>query len=527
MREYKKISILLVVLMLASLMTACNSEGKELVDAIIKNQEIRDMESISEMEMKLNLEGLDEESEALMAENISKMNDTKLIIKQKAVSNEDQTLAKAQMDIRAEMTDMSLDGSIWVDSDLTGEEVYMKQIYRLPSIMMESIEGSEGKKYIVLDMDEMNQSMEDMGEEIDPLEMDRTMEIAMKYQEEFMEVYRNYLKSYKLDLDLVSKLETEIVDGEKIEYYQVKFDDRSFKEFLSYTAISVLKDEKILPLFEEYMEEIMEASGEDLEEMEEISLTENLEETIESVKDFFQQLEEINLLGKDGITITYGINEEGYFVSEVADMDFRIDTSQFDDLDLELEEDYELENPELEDEEILDEDLLVDMPRPIIDLNISYNTKITSINEGIEIIMPETTEENSMSYMEVLENMIPEDLEDMGMLLIVEDEFIEFTNEPIKVNDRYLVASRDMAKALGAEIDWTQETREITISKDDKKLIFNARNNDLLVDDNLEKIDVSILIIDGVSYIPLRAVSENLGYTVDWDGDFNIVTVYK
>lgn len=518
MKRCKKLSLLLIVLIIASLFTGCNKDEKDLMDAFIKSQEMLSLESTGNMEFNLSAKGLDEDTQATFDGFIDQINGMKLSFSQKSVTNEEQTIAKAQIDANVQLPDMSFDSSIWVDMDISGDKPVLKEIFKLPSMLMNFIPGGAEKEYIVLDFDTMNDAILEMEEDTpEQVDLDKTMSIAMEYQEKFKDAFVDYIKNYDSDLDVVTKLDEKTVDGEKIKYYQVEFDNDSFKDFLKFTTISLLQDENIIPLFRDYMTELMGLSGEEMPE--EFSITENIGEMVEKARDFFEKLEELTILGEDGILITYGINEDGYFVSEEGEMNFLIDTSQLMALVADSIE---------EDEALMEEnELLQDMPTPIFELSVSYNTEITSINEVLEITIPLTTEENSLDYMELIESMIPDMKEDMGLLVIVEDQLVQFTNEPILIDDSYLVSSRDMADAFDANITWNKDTKEITIAKDENQLIFNANNQILLKDGRTHSLNTSIVIIDGVSFIPVRAVAENLGYTVDWDGEYQMILIYK
>ena len=73
------------------------------------------------------------------------------------------------------------------------------------------------------------------------------------------------------------------------------------------------------------------------------------------------------------------------------------------------------ENEVLEGETSMGDEALIEanetlqeMPTPIFELKISFDTKMNSINKDLEITMPTTTEENSINYMDLIESMISE-----------------------------------------------------------------------------------------------------------------------
>ncbi len=506
LKKYKGLSLLVVVILMASLLTGCSREEKEFVDALVKSQEIVSNESISNMSFNLKAEGLDDETQVIFDQFIDQLNDMKLSVKQKAVTNKEQSVAKAQVDVNVKLTDMSFDSSIWVDMDMSGEEMVFQEIFKLPAMLMNLIPGGADKEYIVLDLNEMNESIAGMEETMSgQLNLDETMAIAMKYQEKFKDAFVDYIKKYDFDRSVVTKLEDKTVDGDKVKYYQIAFDNESFKDFIKYTTISMLEDKNVLALFESYMSELMTASGEEMPE--ELSIIKNIPEMIKQTKEFFEKIEGLTILGKDGILITYGINKDGYFVSEEGKMDFIIDTKQLASIFSDLTEANELMN---------------EMPTPVFEFSVSYDSKIKNINEDLEIAMPVMTKENAIDYMDLIEGMVSEMVpttenelvvesgQERELMVIVEDELVEFTNEPILVDNHYLFSTRDMGEALGATVSWNEETKEIVIVKDDKEVIVNKA-----------------VIRDSISYIPLRAIATDFGYTLEWEEDLQMIYMYR
>lgn len=506
MKKYNKLSLLVVVMLIASLFTGCSKEEKELVDAFVKSQEIVSFESTSNMSFNLKAEGLDDQTQVIFDQFVDQLNDMTLSMKQKSVTNKEQSAAKAQVDVNVKLTDMSFDSSIWIDMDMSGDEVVFREIFKLPAMLMELIPGGADKEYIILDLDTMNDSMANMQESMpEPINLEETMAIAMKYQDKFKDAFVDYIKKYDFDRSLVTKLEDKTVDGEKVNYYQVAFDNESVKDFIKYTTISMLQDKNIIPLFESYMSDIVTASGEEMPE--DLSIIKNIPEMVKKTQDFFDKIEDLTILGKDGILITYGINKDGYFVSEEGKMDFVIDTKQI---------------ASIFSESMEANELLKEMPTPVFELSISFDSKIRNINEELEIAMPKTTKENAIDYMDLIEGMVSESEQtteneqvfeggqENELMVIVEDELVEFTNEPILVDNHYLFSTRDMAEALGADVSWNEETKEIVIVKDDKEVTVNKA-----------------VIRDSVSYIPLRTIATDFGYTLEWEEDFQMIYMYR
>lgn len=83
-------------------------------------------------------------------------------------------------------------------------------------------------------------------------------------------------------------------------------------------------------------------------------------------------------------------------------------------------------------------------------------------------------------------------------------------------NNYSLIPLRSISEKLGYTVKWDNLTREITISNNENTVIFEinsltANNNGLLI-----SLDVAPEIISGITYVPIRAVSNCLGAQLDY-----------
>lgn len=103
------------------------------------------------------------------------------------------------------------------------------------------------------------------------------------------------------------------------------------------------------------------------------------------------------------------------------------------------------------------------------------------------------------------------------IMVSVNRSLLTFDQPPVIVNDRTLVPLRAIFEALGAVVDWEPTTRTVTARRGDI-------NISLVVDTNIIKkngadieIDVPAQIVGDRTMVPVRAISESLGASVDWD----------
>lgn len=97
--------------------------------------------------------------------------------------------------------------------------------------------------------------------------------------------------------------------------------------------------------------------------------------------------------------------------------------------------------------------------------------------------------------------------------------YLGFETPPVIEDGSTLVPIRFLFEQMGATVDWEQGTQTATISQGDKTITFTIDNTTAAVNGAPATMTVPARLINGKTMVPLRFLSENLGYTVDWDAD--------
>lgn len=106
------------------------------------------------------------------------------------------------------------------------------------------------------------------------------------------------------------------------------------------------------------------------------------------------------------------------------------------------------------------------------------------------------------------------------------NQFLSFATNPTTEEGRTLVPMRFLFEQMGARVDWDNLTQTATVNKNDDIISFSIDNSDAIVNGANKTMEVPARIIDGKTMIPLRFLSEELGYTVLWDNETNTVTIH-
>ncbi len=99
--------------------------------------------------------------------------------------------------------------------------------------------------------------------------------------------------------------------------------------------------------------------------------------------------------------------------------------------------------------------------------------------------------------------------------------------EPFIVNGTTMIPLRGLFEEMGATVTWHPENKKITVEAEGTKIEFQIENNRVWVNGIRYTTTVAPRIENGRTFIPLRFVSERLGYTVLWDGATQEITIEK
>lgn len=102
---------------------------------------------------------------------------------------------------------------------------------------------------------------------------------------------------------------------------------------------------------------------------------------------------------------------------------------------------------------------------------------------------------------------------------------LSFTQSPVIENGTTLVPMRAIFEAMGASVDWNADTKTVTSVKGNTTISLTLYSSTAKV--NEEKITLAVpgKLINGSTMMPLRFVSESLGAEVKWDGTNKTITI--
>lgn len=94
-----------------------------------------------------------------------------------------------------------------------------------------------------------------------------------------------------------------------------------------------------------------------------------------------------------------------------------------------------------------------------------------------------------------------------------------FNQQPVIINGLTIVPVRAISEALGATVSWEKSTQMVTVVKDDITISLQIGNAFAYVNQQEYFLSTSTQLSNDTAMVPLRFVSEALGANVEWDSE--------
>ena len=97
--------------------------------------------------------------------------------------------------------------------------------------------------------------------------------------------------------------------------------------------------------------------------------------------------------------------------------------------------------------------------------------------------------------------------------------------EPEIKNSRVMLPFRDIAEAMGAEVTWDKETKQMCLLKNGRTVVHTLNQNYIYVNGEAKAYDTSSDEVNGRTRMPVVMLAESLGAKVSWDAETKSVYV--
>lgn len=397
MKGIKKLAALAVgIVMSATVFTGCSTDGMTLYNAFEKSQDVKSAEVETNISLSVSAKNMSPQEEQTMAMVLPAINSTKINAVTRTTQNKDKTAAKAHSDIKMNIGQMPMDMSVWVDTDLTSDKPYIKEVFKMPALFTAQAPAQfAGKEYAVLDMSQMPNVPG-----APQMDYKKLAQFSKEFQPKFMEFFKKYAEQFNPDSVKVTKLG----EGTWINpyyygpstAYELRITDKTFKELMRYAVKNFAENKEVIPFIKDYMLAVMSITG--LPENEAIRAKLELEKaffdfevklpgTVRTINEALDKIQDVNILGENGIVIKYFVNDKGYIIYEDGTAEFVVDLPAL---------------AKLNGDATVGEG----QPTGVYTINVKFSNETRLINLVSEIKLPETNKDNSFNYFDLI-NLVP------------------------------------------------------------------------------------------------------------------------
>ena len=161
----------------------------------------------------------------------------------------------------------------------------------------------------------------------------------------------------------------------------------------------------------------------------------------------------------------------------------------------------------------------VDIAIPEYSGNISGSEYVNSCNLWKDKLVLWTRKRLVEYDMADIEDVLNEKCPSDTPYIEFDGNILGFDVPPIIEDSSTLVPMRFLFEQMGADVEWDSETQTATATIENKAVTFSIDNVNARINNKPAKMDVPARLVNGKTMVPLRFLSENMGYDVDWDAD--------
>lgn len=96
---------------------------------------------------------------------------------------------------------------------------------------------------------------------------------------------------------------------------------------------------------------------------------------------------------------------------------------------------------------------------------------------------------------------------------------------PVIVNDRTLLPVRAVVEQMGGTVDWNGETQEVTLTYGEDEIKLTIDSTEALLNGEMQALDVAPTVMNDRTMLPIRFIAESFKFEVEWNEREQSVTI--
>lgn len=109
--------------------------------------------------------------------------------------------------------------------------------------------------------------------------------------------------------------------------------------------------------------------------------------------------------------------------------------------------------------------------------------------------------------------------------IYLNSKLLSFDDSPIVISNTTLVPLRAIADIVGASLQYDAKTKVIQLEKSNKSVVLVINSKTMKVNNVASTLNVAPVIYKGTTYVPIKVLSLGLGITVSYDSSVNSIYI--
>lgn len=161
------------------------------------------------------------------------------------------------------------------------------------------------------------------------------------------------------------------------------------------------------------------------------------------------------------------------------------------------------------------------------ELAIQTNTNFTMDNRLYNLKMQIKDTNASRVAVQFYDETGKQEIVKRGILVTIDGKGLATEQPPVNLEGNVVVPMRAIFEALGTSIEWDQETQTVTATRGSKEIKLQIGSDIAYIDGQEHKLNVPAQLINNNTMVPVRFVSEALGAKVFWDHHSQTVLIVR
>lgn len=532
----KRLIIAALTIVLSFLFTGCSSNELVVYNALNKQFDASSLETETQISVNCKIDKVNERDRKDVETYVSFLNDTLMSITEKIEKPKNSTEVKTYTNANLDLSGVTYHLYAWSKEDpdsLTANNTY---IYKIPSIFPMSFYRNDfsWKRNLVYNQNDLAKIINDNSNQ--NLDKKIFSESFHAVKNAITQAIQRHPKLFDGSFSFIQNNNSKVKDTSE---YTLKINDKQFKSLLRLMVNELGKDKEFTESLKKAVKSfyanvsLMDRDEFDQDPLKDIDNYFDSGMLVNNINSLLDAFDNVQILGEEGMKISYFINKDGYIVDKKGEINIVLDTNRFEKA---VEEAFRPEKDQI-DAGTEENDTVV------LRICINFGTHINGINTPLNIEFPSVDKSNSIDMAENLKQSIEEIRKEREEEKAYNDERYKINNEirkkgfledyssilingkripysvdvrVIKKGDVQLIPIRSLGDLAGIEVTWDESTNSCTAAKGDITVVFKPDSDIAVVNGVENSMGVITPVFAGKLYVPAKFTTEVFGGKIDY-----------